>query len=259
MEQNKYTQEADKRSFCLDNYRKMAERFNKMSFRDKILTIQKNNDIIQLASDHNWWRVKVIDEEIDNEIVGTKDEFHIPQEWDSREIYDLIDLLGITRTDYSNYKNKTMKAKVTIGGKEHEIAFTDEQIKKINNTTWGEEYLKMFPLVGHGSICISSTIRPSMIAFCFPNTEITNEVLSKINLLIDMTQFALLRNNGHIPLTDDERFRDDVRFGIYYCGECYYVLTTEDASNFVFGITVKSEEIAHEMLSIFKEDIKKYY
>jgi hypothetical protein len=100
MEQNKYTQEADKRSFCLDNYRTMAERFNKMSFRDKILTIQKNNDIIQLASDHNWWRVKVIDEEIDNEIRGTKDEFHIPQEWDSNEMFDLIDLLGITNTDY---------------------------------------------------------------------------------------------------------------------------------------------------------------
>ena len=52
------------RSFSLEQYQKMAESFNKMSFRDKILTLQKNNDILTLASDYNWWGVKVKDKNI---------------------------------------------------------------------------------------------------------------------------------------------------------------------------------------------------
>jgi hypothetical protein len=143
-----------------------------------------------------------------------------------------------------------MKAKVTIGGKEHEITLTDEQIKQVNST-WRDEYLKMFPLVGYGSICISSTSRSSIIEFCFPNTEITNKVLSKTNLLIEMTQFALLRNDGCIPN------KSTSEFGICYTQVGYSVCRNYD--DFVFGITVKSKEIAEEMLDIFKEDIEKYY
>ena len=88
-----------RRSFSLEQYRQMAERFNKMSFREKILTIQKNSDIITLASDGNWWGVKVKDNEIQEQLYDNEWQFNIENEWGSNEMFDLVDLLGIGNTD----------------------------------------------------------------------------------------------------------------------------------------------------------------
>ena len=90
---------AVRRSFSLEQYRQMAERFNKMSFRDKILTIQKNSDILTLASDGNWWRVKVKDNEMQEQLYDNEWQFNIVNEWGSSEMFDLVDLLGIGNTD----------------------------------------------------------------------------------------------------------------------------------------------------------------
>jgi len=90
---------AVRRSFSLEQYRQMAERFNKMSFRDKILTIQKNSDILTLASDGNWWGVKVKDNEMQEQLYGNEWQFNIVNEWGSSEMFDLVDLLGIGNTD----------------------------------------------------------------------------------------------------------------------------------------------------------------
>ena len=90
---------AVRRSFSLEQYRQMAERFNKMSFRDKILTIQKNSDILTLASDGNWWGVKVKDNEIQEQLYDNEWQFNIVNEWGSSEMFDLVDLLGIGNTD----------------------------------------------------------------------------------------------------------------------------------------------------------------
>ena len=84
------------RNFTLEEYKQMAERFNKMSFRNKIITIQNNSDILTLASDHNWWGVKAKDKEIQEQL---EDEFEIEKEWDSSEMHTLVDLLGIGNTD----------------------------------------------------------------------------------------------------------------------------------------------------------------
>jgi hypothetical protein len=65
-----------RRSFSLEQYRQMAERFNKMSFREKILTIQKNNDILTLASDGNWWGVKVKDIEMQEQLYYNEWQFN---------------------------------------------------------------------------------------------------------------------------------------------------------------------------------------
>ena len=77
----------------------MAERFNKMSFREKIVTIQKNSDILTLASDGNWWCVKVKDNEIQEKLYDSEWQFNIENEWGSSEMVDLVDLLGIGNTD----------------------------------------------------------------------------------------------------------------------------------------------------------------
>ena len=90
---------AVRRSFSLEQYRQMAERFNKMSFRDKILTIQKNSDILTLASDGNWWGSKVKDNEMQEQLYDNEWQFNIVNEWGSSEMFDLVDLLGIGNTD----------------------------------------------------------------------------------------------------------------------------------------------------------------
>lgn len=88
-----------RRSFSLEQYRQMSERFNKMSFRDKILTIQKNSDILTLSSDGNWWGVKVKDAEMQEQLYDNEWQFNIVNEWGSSEMFDLVDLLGIGNTD----------------------------------------------------------------------------------------------------------------------------------------------------------------
>ena len=87
------------RSFSLEQYQKMAESFNKMSFRNKILTLQKNNDILTLASDYNWWGVKVKDKNIQEQLDEQGSLFSIIQEWDSNEMNELVSILGIGNTD----------------------------------------------------------------------------------------------------------------------------------------------------------------
>ena len=87
------------RSFSLEQYKQMAERFNKKKKKKKIVTIQQNSDILTLASDHNWWGVKVKDKDIQEQLDDEDCQFTITQEWDSNEINELVDLLGIGNTD----------------------------------------------------------------------------------------------------------------------------------------------------------------
>ena len=87
------------RKFTLEQYKRMAIKFNKMSFREKIITIKENSDILTLASDYNWWGVKVKDKDIQEELEDTECQFNITKEWDSNEMHELIDLLGIGNTD----------------------------------------------------------------------------------------------------------------------------------------------------------------
>lgn len=88
-----------KRIYSLEQYKEMAERFNKMSFRDKIITLQKNRDILTLGSDYNWWVVKVKDKDIQEELYESETNFQIENEWGCKEMYELVNLLGIDNTD----------------------------------------------------------------------------------------------------------------------------------------------------------------
>lgn len=87
------------RTFTVEQYRKMSESFNKMNFRQKIETIIKNKDILTLASDGNWWGVKVKDEVAQEWLEDSEYTFLIENEWMDSEIRTLVDLLGIDNTD----------------------------------------------------------------------------------------------------------------------------------------------------------------
>jgi hypothetical protein len=78
----------------------MVKNFNNKPFINQIKTIKENKDILILASDHNFWRVKAVDNEIQEELFDTDNEFHLQEtEWGSNEMHDLIGLLGINVTD----------------------------------------------------------------------------------------------------------------------------------------------------------------
>jgi len=87
------------RKYTIEQYRQMAKKFNQMSFYDKIKTIRDNKEILSLASDGNWWGVKVKDEEIQEELFDNEEQFNIENEWGSIEMDYLVSLLGIDNTD----------------------------------------------------------------------------------------------------------------------------------------------------------------
>ena len=87
------------KKYNFEQYVAETIKFNKLSFIDKIRFIQNNNDVLTLASDGNWWGVKVKDEVIQEELYDNDTTFNITNEWDSNEINDLVYLLGIDNTD----------------------------------------------------------------------------------------------------------------------------------------------------------------
>ena len=84
----------------IDQYKAIAAEFNQLSFRLKILFIQKHSDILTLASDHNWWAVWAKDQAIQEELYESDCQFDITSEWDADEMCELIDLLGIENTSF---------------------------------------------------------------------------------------------------------------------------------------------------------------
>lgn len=84
--------------YTIQQYKAMANRFNAMSFSEKIRTIRDNPTMMQLANDGNWWGVKLTDTEAQEMIEEAEIYFEIESEWGSSEMQDLIALLGITNT-----------------------------------------------------------------------------------------------------------------------------------------------------------------
>lgn len=86
--------------YTLEDYKKMSDSFNKMAFIAKIETLQKTKDLLTLASDGNWWGVRVKDKKIQEQLEEDNCQFQIEKEWDCSEMCDLVFLLGIENTDF---------------------------------------------------------------------------------------------------------------------------------------------------------------
>ena len=94
------TSKTDMSQFTLEEYITMSKRFNSLDFYHQVQGLIKHKDILQIGADHNWWVVKVIDKEIQEQLEELGEEFSFRnQEWGSDEMYTLIGLLGLSITD----------------------------------------------------------------------------------------------------------------------------------------------------------------
>ena len=79
--------------YTIENYKKLAERFNSQSFTQKIITIKNNQELLYIQTDGYNIRLRINDEDAMNNSVDTLFEF--PQFLDYehlKAIFSLIDL-----------------------------------------------------------------------------------------------------------------------------------------------------------------------
>lgn len=89
--------------------------------------------------------------------------------------------------------------------------------------------------------------------FVFKREEDANNVAFKCNLMAEMTNFAIVHNDGWKANWKSEQ----TKFGIFYCGKLG-VGETVISNPFVFGIVVKSKKIAELMLKEFEKKLGIY-
>ena len=79
----------------------------------------------------------------------------------------------------------------------------------------------------------------------------------KTLLMADMMHFAYARNEGWVPNWKDDETK---KWGLTMISfERIYLYSYSNVNLFIFGIAVKSEEIAQEMLEEFGKRIEKIY
>ena len=87
------------RKYTKEQYIEMSEKFNKMTFINKIITLQKNKEIFSLGADYNWFGVKLKNKEMQEVLDNEEITFNISDEWGTDEIYCLLNILEIDITD----------------------------------------------------------------------------------------------------------------------------------------------------------------
>ena len=91
----------------------------------------------------------------------------------------------------------------------------------------------------------------------FKTEEQAELIKEKMLLMQEMYAFAHVKNEGWIPDWGD---LSKEKFGVLYSAyEGLEVECTMGCNYFIFGIAVKSREIAEEMLAEFGDRIKKIY
>lgn len=83
------------RKYTFEQYVEMSERFNNMSFANKIKTLVNNSDLFGLANDYNWWWVEILDEEIKDVLEENNITFVVPNEWGESEMIVLLQELKV--------------------------------------------------------------------------------------------------------------------------------------------------------------------
>lgn len=86
------------RDFTIEQYKRMALKFNKMDFAEKLKCLNENSDILTLANDHNWWGVRPIDKKVRESLEEQDIYFDIEREWSDKEVTALLGLTKITQS-----------------------------------------------------------------------------------------------------------------------------------------------------------------
>ena len=92
--------------------------------------------------------------------------------------------------------------------------------------------------------------------YAFKTIEQAELIKEKTLLIWEMYAFAHVRNGGWRP---DWTHGEEVKHGIVQNGNDAEVDCFTHANSFVFGVAVKSIEIAEEMLEIFGERVEQFY
>lgn len=90
----------------------------------------------------------------------------------------------------------------------------------------------------------------------FRTEEQAELIKEKILLMQEMHAFAHVRNEGWMP---DWENGEQPKYGIVSGGDGIKVDWCAYSNSFVFGVAVKSIEIAGEMIELFGERIEKFY
>lgn len=90
----------------------------------------------------------------------------------------------------------------------------------------------------------------------FETKEQAELVKEKMLLMQEMLAFAHVRNEGWVPKWGQ---LVNEKYGLVLSLDELFIESWNSYNYFIFGIAVKSKEIAEEMIDIFGERIKKYY
>lgn len=90
----------------------------------------------------------------------------------------------------------------------------------------------------------------------FKTEEQAELIKEKVLLMQEMYAFAHVKNEGWMPDWED---REQTKYGIFSGGDGIMVNWFAHANSLVFGVVVKSEAIAEEMLKEFGERIESVY
>lgn len=137
---------------------------------------------------------------------------------------------------------------------DYTIGELKELIAKKEKKDWKEqakgEYYVAQKVNGHYEISVCDLVTD----FSYKNEKEAKIAAKKMDLMNRMNLFALIHNEGWKADWEDYKFK----WGLaYYSGGTEVDYSTR-GNNFLFGISVKSEEIAKAMLEEFKDELDIY-
>lgn len=162
---------------------------------------------------------------------------------------------------------KELKEKIELAIKELETLYTEviqkeKELEKIEKAKWkdklvqpDEESYYYIGVVSHCFTIYNGELTSRKPEHAFKTKEQAELVKEKMLLMQEMLAFAHVRNDGATFDWSNEK----AKYGIRSIDNYLSIDTVFKHNTLLFGIAVKSEEIAREMLEIFGERIKKYY
>lgn len=175
------------------------------------------------------------------------------------------------RKELEFYKNLVSNHEAIVKGCNEKIIELQAIINKPDRWQGGlvqpdkEQYFYLTSYSDSGLIVGLSSGSKRKPEHAFKTEEQAELIKEKMLLMQEMYAFAHVKNEGWMPDWQDEDWVPDwkdenQKWGLSYdAWGILQIYVNTGCNDFVFGIAVKSREIAEEMLEIFGERIKKFY